>query len=70
MMFSELWKALARKYIACDVPDEMAACFDCNVVRCLGDKYETCPNRLTLAAALKARATNEAPAAGPATTGL
>ena len=70
MMLSEVWKVFARKYIACDVPDEMAACFDCNVVHCLGDKYATCPNRLTLAAALKAGTASETSAAKPATTGL
>src|SRR5689334_11901105 len=46
-MLSEVWRALARKYIVYDVPDEMAACFDCNVAQCTNDRYETCCYRLT-----------------------
>ncbi len=67
-MLHEVWKALVRKHIACDVPDEMAACIDCSAVQCLCDKYETCPNRLMREATLKAMATNAERAAGPATT--
>ena len=60
-MLSEVWRTLARKYIVYDVPDEMAACFDCDAVQCPNEKYETCPNRLAHAAALKAaRAADEA----------
>jgi len=59
-MLSEGWRALVRKYLVYDVPDEMAACFDCNAVQCPNEKYETCPNRLAHATALKAvRAANE-----------
>ena len=59
-MLSEVWRALARKYRVYDVPDEMAACFDCDAVQCPNEKYETCPNRLAYAAALKAaRAADE-----------
>ena len=59
-MLSEGWRALVRKYIVYDVPDEMAACFDCNAVQCPNEKYETCPNRLVHAAASKAaRAADE-----------
>ena len=59
-MLSEGWRALVRKYIVYDVPDEMAACFDCNAVQCPNEKYETCPNRLAHATALKAaRAADE-----------
>lgn len=53
-MLSEVWRALIRKYIVYDVPDEMAACFDCDAVQCPNEKYEACPNRLAHAAALKA----------------
>jgi hypothetical protein len=42
-VLSEVWRALARKYIVHGIPDEMAACFDCDVVRCPNDKYEACP---------------------------
>ena len=52
-MLSEVWRALARKYLVYDVPDEMVACFDCDVVQCPNDKYETCPSRVAVAAALK-----------------
>ena len=37
-----------------DVPDEMAACFDCDAIQCPNEKYETCPNRLAHATVLKA----------------
>ena len=53
-MLSEVWRALVRKYMVYDIPDEMAACFDCDAVQCPNEKYETCPNRLAHAAALKA----------------
>jgi hypothetical protein len=53
-MLSEGWRALVRKYLVYDVPDEMAACFDCDAVQCPNEKYETCPNRLAHATALKA----------------
>jgi hypothetical protein len=53
-MLSEDWRALARKYIAYDVFDEMAACFRCDRVRCPDSKYEMCPERLAQAAASKA----------------
>ena len=52
-MHNEVWRALARKYIVYDIPDEMAACFDCSVVRCSNEQYESCPNRLAEAAALR-----------------
>ena len=53
-MFSEAWRTLVRKYIVYDVPDEMAACFDCHAARCPDDKYETCPTRLSALAAMSA----------------
>jgi hypothetical protein len=52
-MSGEVWRALARKYIVYDVPYEMAACFDCRAVRCSDGQYESCPNRLAEAAALR-----------------
>jgi hypothetical protein len=58
-MLSEVWRALARRYIVYDIPDEMAACFDCDVVRCTSDKYENCPNRLAEATALRAERDTE-----------
>jgi hypothetical protein len=58
-MLSEMWRALARKHIVYDLPDEMAACFDCNVVQCAGEKYAACPYRLARFAALRAARTGE-----------
>ena len=46
VMLSEAWRTLARRYIVYDFPDEMAACFHCDVVQCPNEKYETCPSRL------------------------
>jgi hypothetical protein len=42
-MRGEIWKTLVREYTVYDVPDDMAACIDCDVVRCPDGKYETCP---------------------------
>jgi hypothetical protein len=53
-MLSPDWRALARKYVAYDVFDEMAACFRCDRVRCPDNQYEICPERVAQAAALKA----------------
>lgn len=58
-MVGELWRNLARKYIVGDVPDEMAACFDCNALQCNDDKYETCPNRLAQTGAPRIARTGE-----------
>jgi hypothetical protein len=69
-MLSKFWGYLTRKYIVCDVPDEMAACLDCNVVQCSHGEYETCPDRLTQAAALRsARTMTAGPARGLTTPG-
>jgi hypothetical protein len=62
---SEVWRTLVRKYIVYDVPDEMAACIDCRVVRCSNDNYETCANRLAHAAALRAARTAESVVRAP-----
>jgi hypothetical protein len=55
-MFSEAWRTLVRKYIVYDVPDEMAACFDCHTARCPNDKYESCPTRLAAMQAVESAA--------------
>ena len=60
-MLNENWRALARKYIAYDVFDEMAACFHCDRVRCPDSKYEMCSERLTQAAASKAKSLAQMP---------
>ena len=56
-MLREIWRSFVRKHIVDDVPDEMAACFDCDVARCPDDKYETCPNRLAQATELGTKRT-------------
>jgi hypothetical protein len=66
MILDETWRALAKRYIVYDVPDEMAACFDCDVVQCPHDRYEFCPNRLALVAALKTARTSRNPVTNPA----
>jgi hypothetical protein len=45
-MLGEAWRTLLKKHIAYDIPDEMAACFDCDTVRCPDAKYSACPVRL------------------------
>ena len=54
VMLGEAWRALARRHIVYDVPDEMAACFDCDVVRCPDDRYASCAKRLAFTGALQA----------------
>jgi hypothetical protein len=56
-MRGEVWRRLVRTHIVYDVPDEMAACLDCDAVQCSNDKYEICPDRLARAAALRAAQT-------------
>jgi hypothetical protein len=46
MLFGRLLRNFVRRHIVDDAPDEMAACFNCNVVECSNEIYETCPNRL------------------------
>jgi len=53
-MFSETWRTLVRKYIVYDVPEEMAACFDCHVARCSNERFEICPTRLAALAGMRA----------------
>ena len=50
-MLGEAWRVLARRFIVYDVPDEMAACFGCDVTRCPDDKYAACVTRLAHVAA-------------------
>jgi hypothetical protein len=65
-MPGEAWRALVRKYIVYDIPDEMAACLDCAAVRCSDERYETCVNRLIRAAAVRAARTSTTTAADAA----
>ncbi len=42
------------RHVVADVPDEIAACMECNVAECVEGKFRNCPNRLARLAALKA----------------
>ena len=48
-MLSQEWRTLARRYIVHDIPDEIAACFDCDLVACRNARCETCAVRLARA---------------------
>jgi hypothetical protein len=50
-MLDETWRKLLRRFIAHDIPDDMAACFECDVRWCPNERFETCTRRLTRAAA-------------------
>jgi len=52
-MFGKI-RDLIKKYLVADVPDELSACLDCDALQCSNDRWETCPNRLARAAALRA----------------
>jgi hypothetical protein len=49
-----------RRNVVADVPDELSACLDCGRVECAESKWQSCPNRLARAAALKAERPLEA----------
>ena len=52
-MFGEQWTWLKARLVE-EVPDDMAACLDCQNLDCRVSRYETCPNRLSRAAVLRA----------------
>ena len=52
-MLTETWRTLVRKYVVYDIPDEMAACFDCEATICPEEKYRACPIRLACLAAMQ-----------------
>jgi hypothetical protein len=54
-MHNETWRKLLRRFIAHDVPDDMAACFDCDEVRCPDEQFVTCGDRLARAVAATTR---------------
>jgi hypothetical protein len=54
-MQNDAWRKLLRRFIAYDVPDDMAACFDCDEARCPDERFATCGERLARATAEKAR---------------
>jgi hypothetical protein len=57
---------MVRRYVVYDIPDEMAACFGCEAIRCPDAKYRTCPRRLALLAEMHPPEAATADAAGPA----
>ena len=40
-MQNDAWRKLLRRFIAYDVPDDMAACFDCDEARCPDEQFAT-----------------------------
>jgi hypothetical protein len=56
----EKLKAFFTRHIVADVPDEIAACMECDVTECVEGKFRNCPNRLARVAALKALRANAA----------
>ena len=56
-MLGKMWLFL-KKQIVTDAPDELSACLDCGVSECREGRFQTCPNRLARAAALKALRTH------------
>lgn len=52
-MFARLW-AHMKGWLVQEVPDEIAACLDCEAKQCLEGRYRTCPNRLKMSEGLKA----------------
>jgi len=65
-MLTETFRALVKKYAVYDIPDEMGACLDCDVVACPDAKYSTCPRRLASLAKMRPPDPAVADAAGPA----
>jgi hypothetical protein len=53
-MLDEYWRKLLRRFLAHDIPDDMAACFDCDVQWCPNEKFASCSDRLARAAARRA----------------
>jgi hypothetical protein len=51
-MLTERRRALVRRYMKYDLPDEMAACFDCDMEPCQYDRYANCARRIAHAADL------------------
>jgi hypothetical protein len=64
-IFHECEKSGLTKQIITDVPDEVAACQECNITQCVEGKFRKCPNRLARVAALKALRDQDEAAAGP-----
>jgi hypothetical protein len=51
--FAAIWRAFVTRNVIDNVPNEMAACLDCDEVKCSGDRYDHCAVRLATADALE-----------------
>jgi hypothetical protein len=52
-------RAFFQRHAVDEVPDELAACQDCNQPLCHGEKFENCAYRLERLAALRGARTAE-----------
>jgi hypothetical protein len=55
--FAAVWTAFVKRNVIDTVPNEMAACLDCDEVKCSGDQFEHCAVRLATADSLGAAET-------------
>jgi len=49
-LLNEHWRNILRRFLKHDIPDDMAACFKCDVVWCPNERFENCLERLAKAA--------------------
>ena len=49
-LLNEHWRNILRRFLKHDIPDDMAACFECDVVWCPNEQFESCVKRLAKAA--------------------
>jgi hypothetical protein len=61
----EKLRAFFVRQIITDMPDEIAACEECNVSQCVEGKFRKCPIRLARVAGLRALRAQEDAAAKP-----
>jgi hypothetical protein len=52
--FTAVWRTFVKRNVIDNVPNEIAACLDCDELKCSGERYDHCPVRLTTADALDA----------------
>ena len=51
--FAAIWRDIVKRNVIDNVPNEMAACLDCDEVQCSGERYDHCAVRLATADALE-----------------
>ena len=49
-LLNETWRNILRRFLTHDIPDDMAACFECDVVWRPNERFESCLERLAKAA--------------------